>query len=333
MIFRLRSFALLSLFAGALVSVGPVRSADRDPPVRIRVLQLVFDPIIESEGGRRLHEVCGYRDPLENSRQCVADLKECSGGYIDCRIAETRMLDQFPLKKDGFRYTDESFLRCFRTKQGWHAADALDYDALRKEFDLDRLIDRRRFDEVWVQAMPYAGLYESVMVGKNAYFCNAPPITESTTRRNYVIMGYNYERGVGEMLEDFGHRTESILRKVYGSWEPRDTHAWNRFTLYDKVAPGKAAAGNVHFAPNSERDYDWGNRRPVLSTADDWLNYPHLTGTARTMTSADWGGGDIRLHHKWWLTRLPKAPGKGPDGAQANWWKYVFRFNDYAESR
>ena len=28
-------------------------------------------------------------------------------------------------------------------------------------------------------------------------------------------MGFNVERGVGEMLEDFGHRTESIMTHVW----------------------------------------------------------------------------------------------------------------------
>jgi len=28
-------------------------------------------------------------------------------------------------------------------------------------------------------------------------------------------MGFNYERGVGEMLEDLGHRAESILSHVF----------------------------------------------------------------------------------------------------------------------
>ena len=33
--------------------------------------------------------------------------------------------------------------------------------------------------------------------------------------RRFVIMGYNYQRGVGEMLESFGHRSESILEKTF----------------------------------------------------------------------------------------------------------------------
>ena len=51
------------------------------------------------------------------------------------------------------------------------------------------------------------------------------------------------------------------------------------------------------------------------------------------MNAADWGGGDILAHHRWWLERLPKAPGCGPDGRLANWWRYVVDFNRYEESR
>ena len=71
----------------------------------------------------------------------------------------------------------------------------------------------------------------------------------------------------------------------------------------------------------------------VLSAADDWLTYPRLTGKKRLMTSADWGGGDIRLHHKWWLSHLPKSPGRAKDGKLANWWKYAVEFSKYEESR
>jgi hypothetical protein len=44
------------------------------------------------------------------------------------------------------------------------------------------------------------------------------------------------------------------------------------------------------------------------------------------------GNGYIRAHHRWWFERLPKAPGRGPDGKLANWWGYVVDFNRYKES-
>jgi len=332
-----RSGASKALFlalavGGALLAAQS--QAQRQRPLRPKVLVIVYDPVIEAEGGRRLSDVCKWNDYAPLNRTYVEDVRETSGGFVQYDIVETLRVDDFPVKKDGFRYTDETYLECFRGKKAWHQPDAVSYQAIIDTFELNRRVNRKEIDEVWVWGMPYAGFYESTMAGKGAYFCNSPPVTDATADRIYVIMGFNYERGVGEMLEDLGHRTESILTRVYGSWDQgKETHAWNRFTLYEKVAPGRAAAGNVHFAPNSTKDYEWGNKTPVWSTADDWLNYPSLTGKKRMMTCADWGAGDIRLHHKWWLARLPKAPGKGPDGKQANWWKYSIDFNRYPESR
>jgi len=193
-------------------------------------------------------------------------------------------------------------------------------------------VDRGEIDEVWLWGFPYAGFWESTMAGPGAYFCNSPPVEGVRASRLFVVMGFNYERGVGEMLESFGHRVESILRRLYGSWEPRPTHAWNRFTLYDQVARGRAGCGNVHFAPNSVRDYDWGNRRKVWSTCDDWLNYPNLTGRRRRVNCTEWGSGDIRAHHRWWLRHLPHAPGR-TDGKLNNWWAYAVTPECFPESR
>jgi hypothetical protein len=305
--------------------------------IALNVLVLNFDPLIETEGGRRLHEVCGWNDPRTLAEGYAADLRECSGGCVESRIVEWLDLDAFPVKADGFCDTDETYLTCFRSGQGWHRPDGVDYAAITQEHRLVERVNDGDIDEVWLFGAPYMGYYESQMVGPAAYWCNSPPIIEPRANRNFVLMGFSYERGVGEMLEDFGHRTESILSHVYGGWSydlplERQT-TWGRFTLHDKVAPGRSACGNVHFAPNSDADYDWGNPREVTSTCDDWLNYPDLTGAARTVSAADWGGGDIRAHHKWWLTRLPKAPGRGPDGKLANWWKYVVDPNRYPESR
>jgi len=84
--------------------------------------------------------------------------------------------------------------------------------------------------------------------------------------------------------------------------------------------------------PNSERDYDWGNRRGVWSTCDDWLNYPNLTGQRRRVNCEEWGGGDVRAHHRWWLRHLPRAPGR-TEGKLNNWWAYATDPNRFPESR
>ncbi len=299
-----------------------------------RVLVLNFDPILPSQGGRRLHEVCRWNDPRALTDGYIADLAECSGGYVRYEIVEWQDVDAFPVKKDGFRYTGRSYLRCRDGLERWHQPDAVDYRSILREFKIRKRIGRGEspVDEVWLWGFPYAGFWESTMAGRGAYFCNSPPIKGIRASRIFVTMGFNYERGVGEMLESFGHRVESIMRHVYGSWEAEETHAWNRFSLYDKVAPGRAACGNLHFAPSSERDYDWGNPRTVWSTCDDWLDYPNLTGQRRRVSCEEWGGGDIRAHHRWWLRHLPRAPGRR-EGKLNNWWAYATDFNRFRESR
>jgi hypothetical protein len=171
------------------------------------------------------------------------------------------------------------------------------------------------------------------MAGPSAYWCNAPPLQRPDVPL-YVIMGLNYERGVAEAVHSFGHRVESILWRVYGSWSGDSTigHLWDRFSRFEGRAPGKAACGNVHFPPNGRQDYDYGNPAAVESEADDWLNFPDLTGVRRPVSSTDWGGSH-RGYMRWWLTRLPKAVGRNADGKLNNWWAYLLDMNEYPESR
>jgi len=186
---------------------------------------------------------------------------------------------------------------------------------------------------------PYFGFWEAAMAGPSPYFINGGTYYVPEAQRNFAIMGFNYERWIGEMLEDFGHRAENHMTRVYGSWNAYPPqHNWDRFTLIDKNIVDHnlytAGCGNVHYAPNSQSDYEWGSYTYVWSTCDDWLyNWPNLQGTKKRVNCAEWGYGDIRAHHKWWLTHFPHKPGINADGKQNNWWKYLVDFNSYPESR
>ncbi len=290
-------------------------------PVTPRVLMIVHNPPVPSEGGRRLTEIFGWNDPERLARQYIADLEQASGGYVRYRIVERIDADWFPPKIDGFRYTGESYVAAWRSRR-MHEPDRIDYVAQVKAFDLIGRYERGEFDEVWFFAFPYSGDYESTMVGRNAFWCNSPPVPETGhCSGRFVIMAFNYERDVDCMLENFGHRVESIMSRVFAS-HPPEQNLWALFTRYDKTHPGQAHCGNVHFAPNSERDYDWGNPRPVISYCDDWLTFPELPGRARRVDCREWGGGDMRLHHLWWLSHLPRVSGE-TFGVSNNWWSYV----------
>ena len=316
----------------------------------LRVALLIYDPRIAAEGGRRLHEVMGWNDPQVLAARYIDDVRQASHGLVQYEIVDSIERDAWPRKVDGFRYDDVSYMRCWRERRGFHQPDTADYAALLRDADFLRRVQADEVDELWMFAFPYGGFYESCMGGAGAIWCNGPVIADTEhVRRRFCVMGFSYERGVGEMLENLGHRAESIMehvfrgvleddaatpasdfvRRLFGRKDAAagavdlSTNLWRRFTRYDKSHPGAAQCGNVHFAPSSERDYDWGNPREVVSGADDWLNYPHLTGAVRRMRAADWGGGDIRAHHLWWMQRFPHVSGDTLSGRPHNWWRAI----------
>lgn len=288
---------------------------------------IIHNPRIPSSNGRKLNKVLGWNDPDQLVHLSLADLRDISYGNANYELVERIEVDGFPIKEDGFTYDPDDYVRFWHARDGFHSPDWVDYNAILNDHHIVDKVNRGIVDEVWLFAFPYAGYYESRMAGPGAFWCNAPPLqTTQPAKRRFVVMGLNYERGVGEMLESFGHRAESIMAQVYRHHRG-EANMWERFIRYDKTHPQQSGVGNIHFAPNSTRDYEWGNRTPVVSCADDWLNYPNLTGTTRQMTCADWGHGDIRAHHRWWFERIPHADGVR-DGVSNNWWDYIVDPNE-----
>ena len=285
---------------------GDVAPSKEPPkPVHKKVLSICFDPKVPSRKNRPLSDVLRWNDVHQLMDLYIADIKEVSYGYANYEVVEHLDVDAFPVKVDGFAYDADSFLRAWKAKEGFHQPDAVDYHQILRDFDIIPQVNAGKIDEVWLWGFPYAGYYESIMAGPGAFWCNAPALkgTDSADRR-FIIMGYNYQRHVGEMLENLGHRAESIMKQVYRNKKGK-ANLWKRFARYDKTHPGQAEVGMMHFAPNSLKDYDWGNRTRVKSRADDWFNFPNLTGEFKVMDCRDWGEGDTRLHHKWWYERLP----------------------------
>jgi hypothetical protein len=295
--------------------------AGTPPPVAPRVSLVTFDPVLPSEGGRRLRQTLGWNDPERLVEACREDLRQVSFGYLNYQITEQILVDDFPVKEDGFVYRAEDYLQSWQARAGFHQPDTVDYRQILDRYNLIAKVSRGEIDEVWLMGFPYAGFYESRMAGPDAFFINAPPLTgtESAGRR-FAIMGFNYERGVGEMLENFGHRAEFTMSQVYR--RAGGENLWERFTRHERSHPGQAEVGTIHFAPNSRRDYDWGNMQPVLSRHHTWYRFPDLSGEPVWVDAREWGGGDMRLHHQWWFRHFPHIEGRS-SGVSHNWWEYV----------
>lgn len=325
--------------------------SDGNEPKTIRVLVVNFDPFCPGYGNQRTHAVFGWNQANDIAQGYISDLFDASGGWCRYQIVDWFDADYHPYFEDGFQYSPDDYVYAWnhRDTDPMHEGTA-DYVRLvsdptyphNQPETISYRIANDQIDEVFFFGAPsgFAG-WEAAMAGPSPFFVNGGTYTVSESGRNFVMMGFNYERDVDCMLEDFCHRTECVMSRVYSPadwWFPTwpVTNNWDAFRMFDQINSGSAACGICHYAPNSESDYDWGNETYVWSTCDDWLyNWPDLLGdvTRRWMNCEEWGNGDMRLHHIWWLDHLPQKPGTNPDGKQNNWWKYSCDFNNYPESR
>jgi hypothetical protein len=293
----------------------------------LKTLVIVYDPVVDSTRGTKLSEYMRWNRVEDLATGFMTDILQASGGLARYQIIQRIDVDGFPAKVDGYHYDAQTYLNVVRGVTRPYMPQEADYHAIIDRFNILQLVADNEIDEVWVFNFPHAGFYESMMGGPAAFWCNAPPLknTEASKRR-FIVMGFSYERGVGEMLENMGHRAESIMEKTFEKLSGEE-NLWKRFIRYQKTAPGMAALGNIHFAPNSQKDYDWNNPDSVLSECDDWLNnFPYFKGAARMVTSNEWGSGDIREHHKWWFRHIPKVAGR-KNGIHHNWWQYIMNPN------
>jgi hypothetical protein len=339
-------------FFAHLFGLTPSSPAPIDEPLQVvspRVLVINFDPIIDAQG-TRLTTQMGWNNIDDLITGFIADIDEVSYGLVKYQYTRTNRIDvnEFPRKTDGFQYTAASYLAMMQDDKTHHEPDSLDYWKIVNDYHLIDRVMSNQIDEVWLFGGPYFGFWESHMVGKGAIWCNSPVLANSDQcTRRFVIMGFNYQRGVAEMIHDIGHRMESIMAFVYDSFDTLQ-NAYNavnpnveppvspdrfmnpkndfeRFILFEKIAPGRPGVGLVHTPPNADKDFDWQDLKTVLSTCDDWLNYPNLQGTRRLINCNEWGGeADGHAHNKWWFKHVPHVKGS-KNGISNNWWQYTMQ--------
>lgn len=328
----------------------PDKIANGEKPIRVKVLVLEFNPIIPANvhapGDKTakplsVRELGGWNDCLTLAAGYMQDVCDASGGIVQYEIVEWIDTRSFHKKVDGFVYTPEEYVRCVRNQSKWHEPDGADYAATFEDYKIVPRVERGEIDEVWFFGAPYFGYWESAMAGQGAFYINGGVLGDVKCKRPFAIMGFNYERGVAEMLHDLCHRTESTMSRVYGGWEAdKLTSNWARFAANYTQSNGVAAVGTCHWPPNAEKDYDYANPREVQSSADAWLNYPRLGDEKKPVTCETWrepyknsdGRSDYhRNYMRWWFTHLPKAPGVNDDGRVNNWWRYIFDYWRYDE--
>jgi hypothetical protein len=218
------------------------------------------------------------------------------------------------------------------------SSSAADYNAILNAHSICTKINAGTIDEVWIYAGDTGGLYEAIMAGKTSqtYDTNGPPLLRDDCNRPIHLMGLNYQRGVPEALESFGHRMENMLARYLdgkhrGSVVAGDT--WYEFdgqVGYDGTLDQKRYCGNAHWAPNAtllDHEYDMNLENDVLSDCLNWN--PQHTGTKTSIDCHAWGCNNEGFL-TWWMNRFPgacksRSMTKANNQAMPNWWKIIFR--------
>lgn len=153
-------------------------------------------------------------------REYVSTMITASNNTLAYQVVIRKNIKDYPPLEDGRRYNDATWSQAmaddklaFRNQHGGYVM--ADYVKIIQDLALLALIRDKIMDEVWMFGGPYFGFYESRMAGRGAFWCNAPAIEQ--TGRRFIMMGYNYQRDVSEMVHNFGHRAESILGKQFNS--------------------------------------------------------------------------------------------------------------------
>jgi Tol biopolymer transport system component len=300
----------------------------------VKVMLIVIDPILRSRGNQRLSKFMTWQNPDELTNRFMLDLADASHGTADYHVTRRIDVNWWPKHKNGSSYTDDLYLWDYHNDPDhWLLGDG-DYSALIRTFKITQAVQQGDVDEVFIWGYPGDGFAESAMAGTNAFDINGDPITDVPTNP-FVFMGFNYERGVAEAAESYGHRVEFMMEKVYQLWNPEDND-WERFTTLDRDRPGRGGLGNAHNAFNAKpcaspcdpwdgRDRD--SPRQVSTSAKDWYNFPNMTGERATANCSEWGCcpdpcDNAYKYLKWWYHHMAHVRGT-KSGVLNNWWYYI----------
>jgi len=316
----------------ALASTPTPTATPPQPETQItkKVFVLVINPWLVSKNSN-LIEYKNWKNPETMVSELINWFKQTTNGSVNYVRAGRFTPDYniFPVKEDGFQYNETTYFECLNDSNKCHKPDISDYMAYFNKYNICSRFNSGEFDELWVVAPPWTGLYESRLTGTNAFFYNSPPLTNTTCNKLLPIMTFNPERSLKEMVHDYLHRMESTMTKVYGSWNIISPQTnWDKFAAVQSLSSAHeySGCGHCHFTPTSNTsDYEYNNPQSVSSICDDFYNYPNLSPlnqVKKTITCQIWQCDELK-YYQYWFQHLPHKSGVGPDGKSNDWLRYL----------
>lgn len=233
-----------------------------------------------------------------------------------------------------------------------------DYDWLISEADLVNKKNNGEFDQVWLVAIDPNQTFETMMVGRTAYWINGTPYTRNCD--NFMIASVSTARRDAQ-FHAMAHAQENIMKDAYGlRYDPytensinissaedyMNLNPWERFMLNDYANIGTLnGVGTVHHPFNGTYGYDYSNTANVRTTYPEWRDksLEEMTGADTIANNTAWmsepyaipdfneGGKEDRFYIRFWFYLMPHEDGFTSDGYLKNWWKYYYSM-DYVTS-
>lgn len=322
-------------------------------PLKMPVLVLKYFPL-DNSGSRLDLNIVGMSEDLSVIRSKVDNLTQTALQTLGAASSY-----------HGYKTTNEPFLQysildskeylealpISANKVPWHANDPNptyrpDYYQIANDINICDYVDNRGVKEVWLWGYHH-GKIEPVEAdqamgtdsrkfwnhGSYGNVSNSEQINDlPVCKKTYTLYNYDYNRGLGEMLENHGHQIEEVLKYV-------DPKVWSEFRYpYGELAPAINSCGWIHSGPNTKIEYQlgWANETTVKSNCEDW--HPDGSGEVKDINCHTWYGtscfDDSGVKFKvWWMQNIPGYNNgivlKGQK--MRNWWEAIYDFDSFIE--
>ncbi|MCK4577647.1 MAG: Ig-like domain-containing protein, partial [Candidatus Marinimicrobia bacterium] len=169
----------------------------------IKVALVLQDPVIDFVNNERIHEKWGWANPVGMANQLVEEFSQASHGVVQFQIVQTYDDTTIFSRLDGqlmrvenlaYFYSSSVLIDSLKRLTEQEGRVKFDYIELIDHYRLDSLRNTGVIDEVWVYAHPFAGMWESQLVGPGAFWWNSSPLDHPGLEKLLSIMGWNYER-------------------------------------------------------------------------------------------------------------------------------------------
>ena len=190
-----------------------------------------------------------------------------------------------------------------------------DYTKILQREDIRKWVEEKGVKEVWIWGYHSKDLapWESNMASPFGDVSNSDRDAKDLPilKKTYTVYHYNYERDTSEAVHNHIHQIEAVMRH----------HGKDLWSIFEGKK-GAWRAGNCHFPPNAEHDYDWANKRFVDSDIEDWR--PEGFGKMNRINCDTWDGDGLKWF-VYWMRSIPGADsGLSYKGKPlTNWWAYM----------